>query len=95
MREHPTAALPISAAKCLVVGLAATAWACADGGGSISADHMGAVAASSTAVAAILWTGLVTTAGALALESEAFKFVPATDVAIILSSEPLIAAGFA
>jgi drug/metabolite transporter (DMT)-like permease len=40
-----------------------------------------------------LYTGLVTTAFALWVESVAFAKVPATDASIILTTEPLIAAG--
>lgn len=94
MVKYPNAALPISASKVLVVGLAAAAWAASDGGGGINL-HLDAVLASPIATAALLWTGLFTTAGALALETEAFKWVPATDVTIILATEPLMAAGLA
>jgi len=41
---------------------------------------------------ALAYTGLVTTAGAILVESYAFKYVPATDAAIILATEPLWAA---
>ena len=47
---------------------------------------------SRTVVAGIVYTGLVTTAAALWLESTAFSRVPATDASIILTTEPLFAA---
>ena len=46
------------------------------------------------ALGGILYTGLITTAFALWIESIAFAKVPATDASIILTTEPLIAAGF-
>jgi len=48
---------------------------------------------STTALGGILYTGLITTALALWIESIAFKRVPATDASIILTTEPLFAAG--
>ena len=45
------------------------------------------------AMGGILYTGLITTAAALWVESIAFAKVPATDASIILTTEPLIAAG--
>ena len=46
-------------------------------------------------MAGIAYTGLITTALALALESLAFQSVKATDATVILASEPLWAAAFA
>lgn len=94
MRRNPDAALPVSSAKLIVCALAAAAWAAFEGGG-VPQLHLDALFASTTAIGALLWCGLITTAGALAAESEAFKWVPATDAAIILSTEPLMASGFA
>ena len=48
---------------------------------------------SSVATAGILYTGLITTALALWVESMAFAKVPATDASLILTTEPLFAAG--
>ena len=52
-----------------------------------------AILASPLALGGILYTGLITTAAALWVESIAFAKVPATDASIILTTEPLIAAG--
>lgn len=46
------------------------------------------------ALGGILYTGLITTAASLWIESIAFKRVPATDASIILTTEPLFAALF-
>ncbi len=50
------------------------------------------IISSPLALGGILYTGLVTTALALWVESIAFKRVPATDASIILTTEPLFAA---
>lgn len=51
------------------------------------------ILSSQTATAGILYTGLITTAAALWVESIAFQRVPAVDASIILTTEPLFAAG--
>lgn len=48
---------------------------------------------SPTALAGILYTSMITTAAALWVESIAFQRVPAVDASIILTTEPLFAAG--
>lgn len=50
------------------------------------------ILSSPLALQGILYTGLITTAAALWVESIAFSRVPATDASIILTMEPLIAA---
>ncbi len=50
------------------------------------------ILSSPLALGGILYTGLITTALALWVESIAFKRVPATDASIILTTEPLFAA---
>lgn len=54
--------------------------------------HFGAILDSPVALGGILYTGLITTALALWVESIAFAKVPATDASIILTTEPLFAA---
>ena len=74
----------------------------ADGGGLASAiselsfrvPDFTPILQSPLALGGILYTGLITTAFALWIESIAFAKVPATDASIILTTEPLIAAGF-
>jgi drug/metabolite transporter (DMT)-like permease len=51
------------------------------------------ILSSPMALGGILYTGLVTTALALWVESIAFARVPATDASLILTTEPLFAAG--
>ena len=94
MKEYPEEATAISAAKVLVVGLFAMTWATVEGGG---APHLpiDLIAHSPLLIGCFLWMGLVTTAASIAVESYAFRFVPAQDAAIILSSEPLWAAALA
>jgi len=52
----------------------------------------GAISSSPLALGGILYTGLITTAAALWVESIAFARVPATDASIILTTEPIFAA---
>mmetsp|Transcript_25642 Transcript_25642/g.36164 ORF Transcript_25642/g.36164 Transcript_25642/m.36164 type:complete len:460 (+) Transcript_25642:233-1612(+) len=98
MRKQPEAALPVSAIKLIVVALAsfvmfelspllnsADTWA-------PTIPNFTPILTSPTALAGILYTGLITTAFALWIESIAFKRVPATDASIILTTEPLFAA---
>eukprot|EP00567_Pseudictyota_dubia_P000235 CAMPEP_0197465638 /NCGR_PEP_ID=MMETSP1175-20131217/64642_1 /TAXON_ID=1003142 /ORGANISM="Triceratium dubium, Strain CCMP147" /LENGTH=449 /DNA_ID=CAMNT_0043001657 /DNA_START=612 /DNA_END=1961 /DNA_ORIENTATION=+ len=108
MRKRPEAALPVSAIKLLVVAVASLAYfelsplinsLGTDGGlaeslanVSLRIPDLGAVLSSPVALSGILYTGLITTALALWVESVAFKRVPATDASIILTTEPLFAA---
>jgi drug/metabolite transporter (DMT)-like permease len=100
MSKKPEAALPVSALKLMVVAIAsfgmfelsplfhgATEFA-------LQIPDFGPILASPLALGGILYTGLVTTAFALWVESIAFAKVRATDASIILTTEPLIAAGF-
>ena len=108
MARNPAAALPVSAIKLLVVATASlgmfelsplvhsTEYA---GGMSEALTHLSlqvpnfsAILSSPLAVGGILYTGLVTTAAALWVESVAFARVPATDASIILTTEPIFAA---
>jgi drug/metabolite transporter (DMT)-like permease len=99
MSKKPEAALPVSALKLLVV-------ACASFGMfelsplihgvsdfALQIPDFTPILNSKLALGGILYTGLVTTAFALWVESIVFAKVPATDASIILTMEPLIAAG--
>jgi drug/metabolite transporter (DMT)-like permease len=103
MSKKPEAALPVSAIKLAVVAVASLGLfeiapllndQAADFHFMLRLPDLGAIFASETARMGILYTGLVTTALALWVESIAFAKVPATDASIILTTEPLIAAGF-
>lgn len=63
-------------------------------GGTLQVPNFSAIIESPVATAGILYTGLITTALALRIESVAFSKVPATDASLILTTEPLFAAGF-
>uniref|UniRef100_A0A7S4JS68 EamA domain-containing protein n=1 Tax=Odontella aurita TaxID=265563 RepID=A0A7S4JS68_9STRA len=104
MRKRPEAALPVSALKLLVVASASFMYfelsplmradTVQEGLAALSlrVPDFGAVLSSQVALGGILYTGLITTALALWVESIAFKRVPATDASIILTTEPLFAA---
>ena len=106
MSKKPEAALPVSCIKLLVVATASLGMFelqpllhMGDGGISEALSQIsfqvpsfGAITSSPLALAGILYTGLITTAAALWVESIAFARVPATDASIILTTEPIFAA---
>jgi drug/metabolite transporter (DMT)-like permease len=100
MSKKPEAALPVSALKLVVVAVASLGLfeltPVLNGASefAFSVPDFSAIISSPVALGGILYTGLVTTAFALWIESRAFAKVPATDASIILTTEPLIAAGF-
>eukprot|EP00559_Dactyliosolen_fragilissimus_P008874 CAMPEP_0184859004 /NCGR_PEP_ID=MMETSP0580-20130426/4027_1 /TAXON_ID=1118495 /ORGANISM="Dactyliosolen fragilissimus" /LENGTH=312 /DNA_ID=CAMNT_0027355405 /DNA_START=322 /DNA_END=1260 /DNA_ORIENTATION=- len=108
MCKDPDAALPVSFMKLFVVALASMGLYeltpilhSTDGSSSfidaitnfhVTLPDLTPVLRSPVALAGVLYTGLITTALALWVESIAFKRVPATDASIILTTEPLFAA---
>lgn len=101
MARKPEAALPVSAIKLTVVTLASFLMFEASPllhGGTLSdisfrIPDFSPILQSPVAIGGILYTGLITTALALVVESIAFVKVPATDASLILTTEPLFAAG--
>lgn len=101
MAKKPEAALPVSAIKLAVVMVASFLMFEASPllhGGTLSditfqLPDFSPILNSPVALGGILYTGLVTTALALWVESIAFVKVPATDASLILTTEPLFAAG--
>mmetsp|Transcript_21715 Transcript_21715/g.53863 ORF Transcript_21715/g.53863 Transcript_21715/m.53863 type:complete len:446 (-) Transcript_21715:573-1910(-) len=101
MAKKPEAALPVSAIKLAVVMVASFLMFEASPllhGGTFSdiafkLPDFSPILNSPVAMGGILYTGLVTTALALWVESIAFVKVPATDASLILTTEPLFAAG--
>lgn len=101
MAKKPKAALAVSTIKLAVVTVASLVMFEASPllhGGTfeditLRAPDFAPILRSPVATAGILYTGLVTTALALWVESIAFVKVPATDASLILTTEPLFAAG--
>lgn len=101
MKKNPDAALAVSAIKLTVVTVASFIMFEASpllNGGTLDdvvfqLPDFSPILESSVATAGILYTGLITTALALWVESMAFAKVPATDASLILTTEPLFAAG--
>ncbi|KAL3913807.1 MAG: hypothetical protein SGILL_006348 [Bacillariaceae sp.] len=99
MAKKPEAALSVSAIKLGVVAVASfllfevTPLLHGASDLTFSIPDFSPIISSPLAVAGILYTGLVTTALALWIESIAFAKVPATDASLILTTEPLFAAG--
>merc|ERR1711862_882550 len=99
MRERPQAALPVSAIKLAMVAIASFIFfelspliLNNDIPLTPRIPDFTPILSSPVALSGILYTGLITSALALWVESIAFKRVPATDASIILTTEPLFAA---
>ncbi|KAL3934279.1 MAG: hypothetical protein SGBAC_009968 [Bacillariaceae sp.] len=98
MVKKPEAGLPVSTIKLGVVFLSSLLMyeltplfsGASDFG--LTIPDISPILSSPMAIGGILYTGVVTTAAALWVESVAFTKVPATDASIILTTEPLFAA---
>jgi drug/metabolite transporter (DMT)-like permease len=99
MDKKPEAALAVSAIKLTVVAAASflmfeiSPLLHGTNDLSFAMPDFAPILSSPMALGGILYTGLVTTALALWVESIAFAKVPATDASLILTTEPLFAAG--
>jgi len=99
MKEHPEDELPLAALQCMLCAVATLAIAAATAAAApwdlqfgallTSADHSWVVPG------AVLYTGLWGTAVTIWWQVAIFKRLPAVDASVILSTEPLWAAGFA
>ena len=102
MARRPDLALPVSAIKLTMVTLASLFYfeigpllsSGADFEWAFRLPDFGPILQSSTALGGVVYTGLVTTALALWVESIAFSRVSATTASLILTTEPLFAAAF-
>ena len=97
VRKKPDAGLPISAIKLLMVatfsfGMFELFPLLQHEALTFRLPDFMPIISSPLALGGIMYTGLITTALALWVESIAFKRVPATDASIILTTEPLFAA---
>ena len=92
IKDYPKDAAAITSFKLIAITICSCIWAFVYDGNTF--DDVAAVADSNIAVAGILYTGLVTTAAAIWVQSLAFKRVSAKDVSMILTTEPIWAAIF-
>jgi len=95
MHKFPDQTGPLTAVQILVVAACSMLWALADGGGSID---MGLVANSLADVkiaAALVWTGLFTTALTVMLETWALARLSSAETTVLFSTEPLWGTAFA
>lgn len=92
MASSPRDAMGVTATKLLMVALASWAYYTLTLGRLPDFDP---VLAAPAALSGVLWTGLVTTALALLVESVAFRYVDAASASVIFTTEPLWAALFA
>jgi hypothetical protein len=90
--RFPQNAGAITAYKLMAVAAASIVWAASTGH---TAADLEPVLASPVATGGLLYMGFFTSAAMLWLQSYAFKNVPATDVSIILTFEPISATVFA
>lgn len=67
--------------------------ACADGAGSLGG--LGCLSTATAVAGGLLWTGLISTALTVLLQTRALGKLPATDSSVIVATEPVWAAGFA
>uniref|UniRef100_A0A7R9UAU3 EamA domain-containing protein n=1 Tax=Pinguiococcus pyrenoidosus TaxID=172671 RepID=A0A7R9UAU3_9STRA len=90
-KRFPGECTALSAAQLVTVALVSFAWVGVDCFNGVS-PAISAVTSSPTAIAAVLYTGLITTALTIYLQTLALEKVSATDMTVIISTEPLVAA---
>jgi len=88
--KYPQHANAIAAAQVLVVALISLAWAQFDG--HLTTSEISPMFEDQGMVASVMWTGLISTAATIVLQTEAFKRVSAGDAAVLISTEPFWAA---
>lgn len=89
IRKYPDEAKAITAVKLFSIGVLCSMWAISEGH---NLEEVQDVLTNPVASKILIYTGLVTTAGAILLQSVAFKRVSAADASIIIASEPVWAA---
>ena len=92
MKQFPSSAQAITSFKLFTISTCSLVWAAYNG--HTLAD-LRPIFSNPIAAAGLLYTGLVTTAFAILVQSVAFKRVSSTDASIILTSEPIWASLFA
>lgn len=101
MRSNPDQGGPLTALQLLVVAVTACTWSIlSDGSGSPMGElpAMGsliAALADTNVKIALAWTGLVTTAMTVFLETTALGRLPSAEVTVLFSTEPLWGTAFA
>lgn len=92
MRKNPDMTIPITAVQTAVVGLCAVTWMLAEGaaGGHLTDGSMYAnIWADPKVGAALLWTGLVTTAATRLGETKALSGISSSEAAVLMTTEPI------
>lgn len=100
MKKYPGTDLPLAALQQVSTAVIGVAWLALDMAGVLPGGaHSGGFDFSALqqpeVVAGVMYTGLVTTALTVVLETRALSKLPAADAAVITGMEPLWAAGFA
>jgi len=94
MRKFPESGLQISALQLVSNALISVAWLGSDmmaSGGSLDFSAI----SEASVIGGVLYTGLISTALTVLLQTRALGILPATDSSVIVATEPLWAAGFA
>mmetsp|Transcript_10624 Transcript_10624/g.44245 ORF Transcript_10624/g.44245 Transcript_10624/m.44245 type:complete len:415 (-) Transcript_10624:183-1427(-) len=97
MAKYPTSVMPLSAAQLTTVGGLAGLWYLVDSlmlYGSFDLSGITIAASDPLIFGSLLYTGLITTAAAVVLENFALKKVSASELSVLLSTEPFFAAAF-
>lgn len=92
--RYPEHGLQISALQLVSNAAISAAWCAHAAMGSADALDLSALA-EPPVLGGLLWTGLVSTALTVLLQTRALSKLPATDSSVIVATEPLWAAGFA
>lgn len=95
MKKFPDQALPLTAIQILTVAAAAASWALVDAGGSIDLEMVKGLVSDGHVMAALLWTGLGTTALTVVLETWALGQLSSAETTVLFSTEPLWGTAFA
>ncbi|CAM9285066.1 unnamed protein product [Choristocarpus tenellus] len=92
--QHPEETLALTASQVAAIGGVSSVWALA-GGTMPPLDEVVSLCSHPTISGGLLWTGLVTTAFVMYIETAALRTVPASEAAVIYTMDPLVGAGVA
>jgi drug/metabolite transporter (DMT)-like permease len=95
MRKYPNQAMRATAAQLSIVFLGSAFFCTLSGDGGIDISQLSNIITKPQMLAPLLWTGLVTTALTIYMESVAMKTLSAAETTLLLSTEPVSGSLFA
>mmetsp|Transcript_24965 Transcript_24965/g.39179 ORF Transcript_24965/g.39179 Transcript_24965/m.39179 type:complete len:208 (-) Transcript_24965:177-800(-) len=95
MKKFPGKGKQLTALQLLVVWLTGAAWSCVESGGSPDMSHIVDRLTSWEVMGAVVWTGCVTTAMTVMLQTTSLGVLSSTETSVLYSTEPVWAALFA